>query len=147
MGGFQDHVLPYLGEKPLFCGVAESALPPGLSLAARTLLPTSWMRVPKHTRRTDVDRQIALSSSGYVSARAGVIRAGLNTRQHPQWWLLVHLLTAICADQVCAVKCSNLRLGPVFWITSRPRLACSNHCNHVDCLSWEEKGALVFVEY
>ena len=70
-----------------------------------------------------------------------------NTRQHPQWWLFIHLLTAICADEVCAVKCSSLRLEPVFWITSRPRLACSNHCNHVDSLSWEEKGALVFVEY
>ena len=32
----------------------------------------------------------------------------------PQWWLLILLLTAICADQVCAVECSNLRLGPVF---------------------------------
>ena len=104
------------------------------------------MRVPKHTRRTDVDRQIALSSSGGVSARAGVIRAGQNTRQHPQWWLFIALLTAICADQVCAVECSNLRLEPVFWITSRPRLACSNHCNHVDSLSWEEARALVFVE-
>ena len=45
------------------------------------------MRVPKHTRRTDIDRQTVLSSSGGVSARAGVIRAGQNTRQHPQWWL------------------------------------------------------------
>ena len=45
--------------------------PPSWSEPGRAhLLPTSWMRVPKHTRRTDVDRQTVLSSSGGVSARA-----------------------------------------------------------------------------